>query len=530
MPLPSTQLPSSRLAPDTLAPSRLAGVPFGDAGWTPLAPAGLKFWMPGSNLRLFWQEDLTAVAQTRVTADGQSVGQIIDPSPAAHRITAAGSTRRTVLAADGGRRSYLTFNGSTSCYVVENGKGAFRNVHCGGAFSWCFWIKVAADGVAYQILDSNQGSGSKVGLYLQRTTANKLECFIAKGSSVVDAVTAATLTVADGWTPVIITSDGSTLSIKIGLKATETFAQAAGAAAGTDSTNDLTIGALSVAFTQPLSGGLSDLIYCDQVMSANEQAAFRAYNPARADVYVTPQKQTWYDFSDVASLWQDTARSTAVAANNDPIRTADNKTGLQYKRQAVAPADGNRPLWKSADQNGLGDALFDAVDDHFALDQQWEKGGSQTLFLVVKHLLSTTRSDLLSNGGTDALVVTGSAYSVNASWYNKSYWAVHFATATPDVADLVNLVEDWNILCLVRDGASFRVVTNAGLTTDPHCDTAYTQVAQWAPSFLGKAQSGGVYPNAKIAELRRYPVVLNAGDLEAEFQALATKWGVSNVR
>lgn len=66
----------------------------------------------------------------------------------------------------------------------------------------------------------------------------------------------------------------------------------------------------------------------------------------------------WWDFSDTSKLWTTSARSTNVAANDDPIGCCDDKSG--NGRNAIQATAGYRPLYKSA---APAHASCDGTDD-----------------------------------------------------------------------------------------------------------------------------------------------------------------------
>lgn len=73
-------------------------------------------------------------------------------------------------------------------------------------------------------------------------------------------------------------------------------------------------------------------------------------------------KGAWYDPSDLSSMFQDTAGTVPVAANNDPVGRINDKSGNgNHLLQATA---GKRPLYQTA--SGLSWLLLDGVDDGMA--------------------------------------------------------------------------------------------------------------------------------------------------------------------
>jgi hypothetical protein len=70
---------------------------------------------------------------------------------------------------------------------------------------------------------------------------------------------------------------------------------------------------------------------------------------------------SWFDPSDLSTLWQDTAGTTPVTADGQSVARIDDKSGNgRHMIQGTAAA---RPLYKTA--GGLHWLLFDGVDDEF---------------------------------------------------------------------------------------------------------------------------------------------------------------------
>jgi hypothetical protein len=82
-----------------------------------------------------------------------------------------------------------------------------------------------------------------------------------------------------------------------------------------------------------------------------------AFNPA--SLFTGGFQGGFYDPSDLSTLWQDSARTTPVTADGDPVGCIDDKSGNgNHLKQATS---GKRPLYKTS--GGLHWLLFDGVDD-----------------------------------------------------------------------------------------------------------------------------------------------------------------------
>lgn len=98
------------------------------------------------------------------------------------------------------------------------------------------------------------------------------------------------------------------------------------------------------------------------------QAALRRRVPASpaaftpADLFASGEAGAWYDPSDLSTLWQDTAGTTAVTADGQSVARIDDKSGNGNNlTQATAS---KRPVYKTA--GGLHWLLTDGVDDVIA--------------------------------------------------------------------------------------------------------------------------------------------------------------------
>lgn len=103
----------------------------------------------------------------------------------------------------------------------------------------------------------------------------------------------------------------------------------------------------------------------------------------------------WWDLSDISTLWQDSARTTPVTADSDPLGCVDDKSGNgNHLLQATA---GNRPLYKTS--GGFHWAEGNGVD-------QWMRA---TFTLAVPYdrvsairQIAWTLNDIIYDGATGA--------------------------------------------------------------------------------------------------------------------------------
>lgn len=77
--------------------------------------------------------------------------------------------------------------------------------------------------------------------------------------------------------------------------------------------------------------------------------------------YTVFSASEWLDWSSLATLFQDSARTTPVASDGDPIGAASDKSGAS--RHVIQATSSKRFTWKAAIQNGLGVGRSDGSDD-----------------------------------------------------------------------------------------------------------------------------------------------------------------------
>jgi hypothetical protein len=82
-----------------------------------------------------------------------------------------------------------------------------------------------------------------------------------------------------------------------------------------------------------------------------------------ATLFAASEKGAWYDPSDLSTLWQDTAGTTAVTTDGQSVARIDDKSG--NGNHLVQATSGNRPLYKT--DGTLRWLLFDGSNDRLAV-------------------------------------------------------------------------------------------------------------------------------------------------------------------
>jgi hypothetical protein len=117
----------------------------------------------------------------------------------------------------------------------------------------------------------------------------------------------------------------------------------------------------------------------------------------------------WYDPSDLSTLWQDSARTTPVTADGDPVWVIDDKSGTGNHLPAFGSSA--RPVYRTS--GGLHWLEFDGVDDRMILSGAFPL--SFASFAIERTTGGLSQSGGWSNssdGATDvdwAIIFNGSA-------------------------------------------------------------------------------------------------------------------------
>ena len=165
-------------------------------------------------------------------------------------------------------------------------------------------------------------------------------------------------------------------------------------------------------------------------------AAIAAFNPA--SLFAAGQQGAWYDPSDFASMFQDSAGTVPVTATTQPVGRINDKSGrANHATQATAAA---RPILQQ-DAGGRYYLAFDGVDDNLATAAIPFTTDKMSIFTGVLKAVSTVLviAELSANTNTN----TGSFYLVSGANFESlgrgdatvvGGQATSIASATPDTA------------------------------------------------------------------------------------------------
>lgn len=440
----------------------------------------------------FFDVDISVnVPYTMADAEADPVGFMYDLGPNAFTATAVTAGSQPSLTFTSGRSSGMNF--ASELLNVQNSQSSLKSMHANGQqFSWAVWAKKSTDGTT-MYLNSNATSTAHYGILFNTTAANKIVISCVYGSAGNYRflhTSTATFTIADGWTPIIVTigaNGAGNGTLYIGDKTPETFTiNAVGAM--NNATYDLCWGATASAYGSRFNGFMDCLTIQNRVLTAPEIAAFKAYNPASStDSFLTKSHE--FDFNDTATMWSDTTRTTPIV-DGVGVALVDNKASttnfgprLDYLIQAVA---GKRPLYDANIINGLGIVDFDGVDDDLAIQSLTARGGAFVYFFVERHTKLAAAGDHIMFSDTDDayIAITDNNYVSGDPLLISPYIAAHQDVGTSDTCAVnQSITSGYRVTAIRRNGNETKLYTDAG-------NNSYTSVKQYAFASIGRPANG----------------------------------------
>jgi len=436
--------------------------------WTPEYLPSAEVWISSHATPHLWVEDYASQPLTHPVADGDAVRVIDDPVNA---YIAAGSTSTGLTLATSGSAPYLRFTRADADYLtLVSSATSLDRIHQTGVGAIYFRMGFAAnDGTTQIFLDSANATTANAGLYITRSTSNKLVVQMMRASAgtyVFNCTSTADFSVSTGIVNGYIVFGGQGgAKFKIGSNAEETCAY---------SNAPSTSSAAQVMWIGRASGGgnasdlmLGDLVIATRVPTAADLTRWMSWSPTRSSTSLVRWRgadQGFYNFTsrdyryDVkAGLYTDSACTTPVSASGDTIgcvRPSTDPDG-HLGRNGTQGTAANRPTWRGASSG----AQWDGVNDELALTQTADPGAS-TWLLVGSNNDTTNGSHFFSAGGR--ILVTGSSYSGNSPAQSPShangaaYMTTHPGTGGTCLSDLLYPAAGaFNALEVRRDGANW---------------------------------------------------------------------------
>lgn len=220
------------------------------------------------------------------------------------------------------------------------------------------------------------------------------------------------------------------------------------------------------------------------------------------------------------TLWQDSARTTPVTSDADPVGAWDDESGNSF--HVIQATAGSRPTYKTNIQNGMAVVRFDGTDDvlrgsHSAV---WNTGADHTIFTAIKAKVpggGQIVTDCATDSGLD-----------RRGWQFASSSALIFRdgvgggnVGNTNITDGV-----WFVFTGIINGANSRVYVDGANVATGTMSTDTT--ASSSPIAVGSryvSPSAGQFLNSDIGEMIIYNGALSDTDRESVESYLRTRWG-----
>jgi hypothetical protein len=394
-------------------------------------------WIATDRLATMFKEGggSAGVPLSPVTANGDTVGLIYDLSPNGMVIrNSSDITQVPTIQSDVTRNSFLRF--VTNDRIVVQQVNFFNPIHgASPVFSLMFWIKFNGGNAATQHIMTNSNAASGAGFQITRNSNNKL--FFRTSSAVPATISSYTSTTSlvdtTGWIPIIIICNGTGASAGraiIGNVEDVNFTVNAGVS---DNANGALFIGSSSGLTNFLNADLGELVIVNRVVTEDEIAAFKSYNPIRSSDEFIPILSVGYDMNDTSYLFTDIG-GTIPATDGTSIRLIRNKKASNFgdlRRDASSAASGSSAIWRSNVENGKGALEFDGVDDNYTFQVRLgeDLAGKSTYIIIAKNDDNTNGSHIISGNNAanvgDYIALTGAGYASAGPGLVNPYWAIH---------------------------------------------------------------------------------------------------------
>lgn len=223
----------------------------------------------------------------------------------------------------------------------------------------------------------------------------------------------------------------------------------------------------------------------------------------------------WWDASDLTTLFQDSAGTTPVTANADPVGRMSDKSG--NNRHMIQPTSGARPTYVSATKGVVGDGSADFLLSIFTAVTLT----AQTTFLVFdpKSVINLERYFSQTNGTTADASVTGNYVPIMRSFANNSVASWHNAGLRSIVAVTTRV-----IFMSLHTGAVLTNRANRG-TAENYTNALNLTVDRMA--LLNAINTLPVSSNAEINDAITYNRALTTDEQNLVWEYLSLKWGIT---
>ena len=215
----------------------------------------------------------------------------------------------------------------------------------------------------------------------------------------------------------------------------------------------------------------------------------------------------WYDFSDAATLFADSARTTPVASDGDAIGGLKDKSASANHFSSTTTA---RPLYKTGIQNGKSIGRGDGSNDSMSTTGI-DIGTTYTLFFVMKFAGSDTRIHISETAGRHYTLILMSGTMIGHGAGAGGVGVAHGMT-----------LPQWAIIHIVRTNTSVSFYKNG-----TQIGTTQTLGAN-SNHIIGYlfSQNGSFSSAIDIGEIAVYTNNPSAANVSAMLSYLNTKWAV----
>lgn len=219
----------------------------------------------------------------------------------------------------------------------------------------------------------------------------------------------------------------------------------------------------------------------------------------------------WHDAQNIASLKQDSARTIAVAANNDPVGSLGDLSATGT-RHASTGTTAQKPTYKTAGINNRPAILFDGVDDKLVYSVQRTYLTQNYFHCLVFQMAA---------GGTNLRMIYGdaSAFTLLETYNYGGLRLRDWDSAYRDINIAPAFDTNPHVLIWWRDNSNLYAQVDGGTVLS---------IAQTGTNQFQTDQWGGSAPaNFYFGEYILVSETPSADLRNAYLQALKGKWGFS---
>jgi hypothetical protein len=222
----------------------------------------------------------------------------------------------------------------------------------------------------------------------------------------------------------------------------------------------------------------------------------------------------WYDFSDITTLWKDTARTSAVTADADIIKGVTDKSG-NGKHLSEAT---NGPAYKVGIINSQSVARFDGTNDRLT-NTSMAADTSFTVFLVAQKRSAPDATNRPLFGVTDGASGDAQLYTKSTDGHGAGYGWYSGLTTIGGTAANVSI-----IALRITSAASLDIYPNGGAPVNLNPADLVTTGTQYE---YGSSQAGANFGDFDIAEVAAWDSALSSTDMNSAGPYFAAKWAAT---